>query len=185
MSSLSDTNTSGLRQFGNMVLGPIPVVAINAASALTVKTTAAINYTLDGLLKQKAILSAVALAAPTTSTTKGIAATALTQAEVDPWRFYTLPASSTCYLVLALDGSANVVTFQGTYDGQDQTTRSGLAMAKGKSIVPNIPDGFVPFGIVKVVTGATTFLPATDALDKASVTFTFRDIGVLPSSTTL
>lgn len=178
--SLNDVHTSGLRQFGNMVHGTPPIVAINAAAAATVKTTNAILHTANGVLKSRAALSAVALAAPTTSTTK-VGGGSVAQDEVDRWRFYTLPAGKTCYIVLALDGAstANLVAFQGSYDGQDLFFRGG-GVAKGKSVVPDTPDGFVPFGLIKVVGGTATFLPGTDALDKANVTFTFWDIGVLP-----
>lgn len=180
MAALNDVNAAALRMFGNMVVGAAPVLAINLAGAATVKTTNAINYLKDGKYSSKSALSAVALAAPTTSTTK-ITGVAMTQPEVDQWRFYTLPAGKTCYIVCALDNGGNVVTFQGDYAGQDLSTRGG-GVTKGTGNVPVIPEGFIPFGLIKVVSTTGTFLPGTTALDAANLTFTFSDIALLPAS---
>lgn len=176
MSNLTDL----LRQFGYMTLPPAAVLAINAASALTVKTTNAITYMKDGKLSSKAILAAVALAAPTVATAKAPSGTLMSQVECDAWRFYQLPAGKTCYLVLALDNAGNVVTFQGDYAGQDLNFRGG-GIAKGTGNVPTIPDGFIPFGLIKIVSSTGTFTPAVTALDAANLTFTFSDIALIPS----
>jgi hypothetical protein len=176
MSQLTDL----VRQFGNMTLSPAAVLAINAASALTVKTTNAITYLKDGKLSSKAALAAVALAAPATTNTKCVTGVALTQAECDPWRFYQLPAGKTCYIALALDNAGAVVAFQGDYAGQALNFRGG-GVAKGSGNVPTIPDGFIPFGLIKIVSTTGTFTPATTALDAANLTFTFSDISLMPS----
>ena len=138
------------------------VLAINAASAATVKTTNALTYTVDGVQYTKTALSAQALTAYTGNT------------------FYTQPASTTVYYVLGVNAAGTVYCFQGTYTGQTQNPlRADFSVGDGS--IPDVPDGVTPFGMIKVVTGATTFLPGTDALDKASVTFTFYDLAVIPS----
>lgn len=182
MPSLNDLNSVALRLLGNMVTGTPPVTAVNGVGAATFKTTNAIIHLNNGKLKSRAALSAVALAAPTTSTTKTTGET-MTQAEVDAWRLYTVPAGSIAYIVLALDGAStpNAVAFQGGYDGQDLAFRGG-GVSKGKSVIPDIPAGFVPFAVIKLAY-ASAFVPGTTALDVAGVSFT--DVGVLPVGTTL
>ena len=66
---------------------------------------------------------------------------------------------------------------QGMHDGQ-QTGVQGLTVV-GKSVVPDIPDTWVPFGIVKVVTVGSVFVPATTALTGIA---TFFDVMALPSA---
>lgn len=174
---LNQIGISALRALGTAVHGKA-VLAINAATAATVKTTNAIVYAIDGIVYSKAILSAQAL---TTLSTP----------------FYTQPISTTVYYTFALDASGNVRVVQGTYAGQSVNT--GGVVTIGDGTVPDVPDASVasvdasgnqtpatqwcPFGILKVVTnGSTTFLPGTDALDKAGCTFTFYDVMYLPSA---
>jgi hypothetical protein len=157
------------------------ILAINAGAAATIKTTGAIVHMANGQLKSKAILSAVALAAPTSSTVKTTGAT-MSVEEAQQWAFYTIPAGKTAYVVVALDNAANVVTLMGSYDGQSLAFR-GAGAAIGKSVIPVVPVGLVPFGVIKIVGGSATWAPG-DALDKANVTFTFRDYGRVPAGTT-
>lgn len=174
---LNQLGVSALRNLGTAVLGKA-VLAINAASALTVKTTSAIIYAIDGIVYTKAALAAQAL-------------TPLSGA------FYTQPISTTVYYTLALDASGNVRVVQGTYAGQ-QINTAGV-VTTGDGTVPDVPDlsvgsvdasgnqtlstAWCPFGIIKVATnGSTTFLPGTDALDKSGCTFTFYDVMYLPSN---
>lgn len=139
------------------------VLAINAASAATVKTTNAITYTVDGIYYTKTALAAQALTAFTGQT------------------FYTQPANTTVYYVVALNAAGTVYCIQGSYAGQTQSyLRADLSVGDGE--IPDVPDSLTAIGMIKVVTGATTFLPGTDALDKASVTFTFYDLAVIPSA---
>jgi len=184
MSALNDISSQALRSIGNLVHGTPAVFAINAGSAATVKTTNAILHTVNGIIKSRAALSAVALAAPTSSTSL-IGGGTLDANEAAKWGFRVQPISKTCYYVLALDGqsTAGLVTFQGTWTDQDLSLR-GSGVAKGDGLVPSIPAGFLPVGLIKVVTGSAAFTPATTALDAANITFTFYDIGgVLPVST--
>lgn len=173
---LNQLGISALRALGTSCLVKA-VLAINAAAAATVKTTNAITYVIDGILYSKVALAAQALA-PISGA------------------FYTQPANTTVYYTLALDAAGNVRVVQGTYAGQPLNT--GGVVTVGDGTVPDVPDLSVasmdtsgnqtpatiwcPFGVIKVVTGATTFLAGTDALDKASCTFTFYDVMYLPSN---
>lgn len=167
---LNDVGQTVRGLIGSMNIGKA-VLAINAASALTVKTTSALAYVINGIYYSKAILSAQTLV------TGGDA-------------FYTQPASTTVYYVLGIDSSGTVKTFQGTYSGQvwNAAATSASQSANQQGVVGNgaVPDvdssTYAVFGMIKVVTGATTFLPGTDALDKASVTFTFYDLAMIPGT---
>lgn len=176
--SLSDTNTSGLRQFGNMALASGAVAAGTGAG--TIKTTVIIPFTVDGVFNSKAVTDNIATAAPTL---------AQFPSNYLAWTLYSLAADNvarTHYYVFALSSAGAVVTFQGTYDGQDLTMRGG-GVAKGKSVIPNVPDGFVPFAIAKVVsTGATAWVPGTTLWSTVGGnTVTITNVGVMPSATTL
>lgn len=149
------------------------ILAINLGGAATVKTTNAINYVAGGIVKTKAALAAQALTALSDTDITGYAQPNGLQA------FYTLPASKTCYIVLVINAAGTVRAIQGTYDAQILGPASGYTQT-GKSVVPDVPEEWTAFGMIKVVTGATTFLPGTDALDKASVTFTFYDLAFAP-----
>lgn len=174
---LNQLGISALRALGTTCLVKA-VLAINAAAAATVKTTSAITYAIDGVLYSKVALAAQALA-PISGA------------------YYTQPANTTVYYTLALDAAGNVRCIQGTYAGQPINTSGVVTMGDGT--VPDVPDLFTasvdasgnqtpstiwcPFGVIKVATnGATTFLPGTDALDKAGCTFTFYDVMYLPSN---
>ncbi len=75
------------------------------------------------------------------------------------------PVNTTAYYVVALD------------------TLGGVTTTQGFVTVPDVGNGMVPVGIIKVVTnGATTFTANTTALDAVGLTVTYFDVSVLPSS---
>lgn len=162
MAKLKDLASAAARLLGNMNYGKA-VVAINAGSAATIKTTNAIIYSIDGVLYSKAILSAQALAVPS-----GASA------------FYVQPANTTVYYVFAVNAAGTVVTIQGDYAGQALTPHG-----VGSGHIPDVPAGYTAFGVMKVACGSAAFTPATTALDAANITFTFYDVGVLPAANTL
>jgi hypothetical protein len=171
MSKLSDlTNKSISDLLGNMTLNKA-VLAINAASAATVKTTSAITFTNNGVLLTKAALAAQSVVA--THFMNGKMAVTASQIQ---------PISSTAYYTLGLDGSGNVCVSQGSVVGQNLSQFQMGVSAVGDGLVPDVPTGFTPFGVIKVVTnGATTFQIGTTALDAAGCTFTFFDVAVMPA----
>lgn len=165
---------------GNMCLS-YPDLKINAGGAATIATSNAIVHTRGGVTFSASALSARALTAPTNATVK-TDGTTMSQSEADQWRFYTVPAGKTAYLVIALDNAGTAFCFQGAYDGQPLAFR-GRGAEIGKSVIPEIPLGFVPIGVIKVVGGSATWAPG-DALDKLNVAFTWRNLGVLPGGAT-
>lgn len=153
------------------------VLAINAGGAATIKTTNALNYSVDGVAYAKAALAAQALALP------NAAAQAVQAAITGRESYYVQPAQSTVYYVVALDASGNVATFQGTYDGQALLMPNTNMPVTAKGGVPDIDTSvWCPIGMIKIALGATTFTPATTLLDAANVTATYYDLTMLPST---
>lgn len=182
MTSLVDMSSSATRLLGSRN-ATRAVLAINAASAATVKTTSALEYQVDGLMYTKAALSAQALTALATADFTGGAGLP-SGGYLQPsgsTAFYVQPASTTVYYVMVINAAGTVRVVQGTYTGQPLSSQ-GLS-ATGRSIVPDVPDVWVPFGMIKIVTNSsTTFTPGTTALDAAGLTVTFYDVGVLPAA---
>lgn len=181
MSKLSDVANLAIRNMlANRVINRA-VLAINAGSAATVKTTNAIEFSIDGVIYNKTALSAQSIV-PTgyMFNWQGTAVSA----------FSVQPVNVTVYYVLALDASGNVNVVQGNYSGQklsmDPTVGVGQSVAGatwvGNGQVPDVPAGLTPFGMIKVATGSATFTPGTTALDASNITFTFYDLQVLPST---
>lgn len=165
MSKLQDVTASGVRAIlGGRVTAPCGL-AINAASAATVKTTSAITFLNDGIFTSKTALSAQVL-------------TFVAGMNAEVPQGYVQPVSTTVYYLMVVNASGVVRCVQGSYAGQ--VLRNGEQKLPGG--LPTYADGWSPFGLIKVVTnGATTFTPGTDALDKAGCTFTFYDLCALPS----
>lgn len=177
MSRLSDVNNAVRTLLGNVTLAKA-VLAINAGGAATVKTTSAIPYTVDGIHYSKALLAAQSIAV------------------THDWRrqpggAYVQPAGTTVYYTLGLDKTGAVCVVQGSYAGQKWGTDPTLGLGNGSNMgtsyqgtgdLPDVPDGFTAFGIMKVTTsGAATFTPGTTALDAANVAVSYFDVCLLPS----
>lgn len=150
-------------------------LAINAGGAATISTTGVTTYTVGGVFKTKAALSAQSFAATHRADGKPVTT-------ADPQ--YVQPISTTVIYVVALNAAGTVAVVQGSYEGQQLVYGSDLSkittMGGG---VPELPTGYVPIGAVKVVTdGSTTFTPGTTALDAAGLTVTFFDLAVLPTT---
>ena len=176
MSNLSELGSVAARILGNLVLAK-SALAISATPAAV--AFSAITTVIDGIMRTLAAnatqvlapLLAADFAAPTSQ-----AALAYLQ-PAGSTGFYTQPAGKTVYYVLVANALGTVRVIQGMYDGQ-QTGVQGLTVV-GKSVVPDIPDTWVPFGIVKVVTVGSVFVPATTALTGIA---TFFDVMALPSA---
>lgn len=186
MAKLSDLTSVAAQLLGNMNLSQKPALAINAASAATIKTTGALVFSVGGVMLTKAALAAQALTALAGGPTGGdfVATTSeLAKNYLQPnggVGFYVQPVSTTVYYVVCINGALTVRVVQGTYDGQQ--LMAGLS-APGKSWVPDIPDTWVPIGMLKMTTNAsTTFTPGTTAIDAAGLTPVFYDLSVLPAA---
>jgi hypothetical protein len=155
------------------------IVAIGTNKA-RINTTAAITPVINGLMYTKAAMTSDALVACKAATHLATAEANWLQPSGLDGAFYTQPANTTVYYVLCINAGGTTCTVQGTYDGQAISNGSGYS--EGSGGVPDIPNSLAPWGMVKVVTGATTFVPATTEFDAASVTSTFYDIANLPAS---
>lgn len=170
MSKISDLTGQALRDLiGNMSYSKA-VLAINAASAATVKTTGALAFSINGVQLTKAALAAQSIAI--THTDDGRVA----------GNSYVQPALTTVYYTLGVNAAGTISVTQGTYAGQLLISGQAGSSYAGDGSVPNAPAGYVPFGVMKVATGAaTTFTPATTLLDAALVTVTYFDVAVMPA----
>jgi hypothetical protein len=140
-------------------------LAINAASAPTVKTTGTTTYVNGGIYYTKAALAAQSIAIANGYGPYGS-------------NGYVQPVSSTVYYPIALDALGNVYLYQGTYAGQAISGQTWL----GDGSVPDISPTLTPIGLIKVATNSsTTFTPGTTALDAAGLTVTYFDLALLPA----
>lgn len=170
MSKLQDITSGPVRDLMSGAVFTKGVLAINAASAATVKTTNAIVFSVNGVMYSKAVLSAQSIAV--THNSFGNAGGSFVQ-----------PAGTTVFYTLGLDASGTVSVTQGSFAGQDLSTLNGGTSARGSGLIPDSPAGATPFGVIKVVTNAsTTFTPGTTALDAAGLTVSYFDINSLPQS---
>lgn len=146
----------------NMCFNSGAIVIGATATAFT--TGAAINYSVDGTFYQKTAMTNQALAAPA-----GFPA------------LRTQPANTTAFYTLALDAAGNPVVFQGGFKGElINNPISGMSVY-GDGVIPDAPDGFTPFAVMKIVSGGAAFVPGTTALTGIA---TFRNVSVLPAADT-
>jgi hypothetical protein len=171
---LANVLDASIRAMFNNRCATLATLAINAGGAATVRTTGTLTYVVDGVFKTKAALTAQSIAV--THRFNGDAVTA-----ADP--AYVQPANTTVIYILALNAAGTVAVVQGSYAGQTIAFSRDLSkVLTGQGGVPDLPDGYVPFGAIKVVLGATTFTPGTTLLDAANVTATYFDLAHLPTS---
>ena len=175
MPKLSGVGDASLRLIGNCVQGRAAAAIGATASAVT--TSNAITSVIDGVARNVAAMTNQALVALATADFS-----APSSALATAWRqpsglagFYVQPANTTVYYVLAVNAAGTVRTIQGTYSGQP--LQPGIH-ALGDGTIPDAPDTWVPFCIVKVTTAGSTFTPGSTALTGIATLF---DIVALPS----
>lgn len=170
MSRLQDITAAAVRDLlGNMVLSKAGLAIGTVKSGIN--TTAALIYSIGGVLFTKAAMTSQAL-------------TAYSRDGKQLGNAYVQPANTTVFYTLAINAAGTTVAaVQGTYPGQVlvDPTQNGVSTG-GDGLVPNAPAGFTAFGVIKVVTGNTTFTLGTTLFDAANVTSTFYDVSVLPTS---
>ncbi|MEO8296344.1 MAG: hypothetical protein ABI574_00910 [Burkholderiales bacterium] len=175
MSRLTAAAGAALRALiGNFCFTKI-TLAINAASAATVKSTGAIVYTIGGLFFTKS-----ALAAQSIAVTHRLFGEPVTVA--DP--AFVQPSGTTVFYVLSLNAAGTVAVSQGSYAGQAVTYAGDLSrIVTGDGDLPEEPAGYTAIGVLKVATtGGATFTPGTTALDAANVAVTYYDVATLPET---
>jgi len=161
------------RLIGNMCLGAALAVIGSTASAFT--TTVAVPVVIDGVLQTLGAQTNTALAALVDADLPASSRPYLQPSGLSG--FYSQPAGTTVYYVIGVNAAGTVKVVQGTFAGQ-QVVANGYTV-QGDGSVPDVPDGFVPFAILKVVTAGSAFVPGTTALTSIG---TFRNISVLPAA---
>lgn len=165
------------RLMGSMCFGAVLAVIGGTATAFTTTGTPAVSV--DGKV--------FALTAQTNTALSALAAADLPSATGAQFLqpsgqtgFFSHPtaaslgvASVTVYYVIGVTAAGTWKVVQGTYDNQDIGV-NGYTV-KGKSIIPDVPDGFTPVTVMKVVTTAA-FVPGTTALTGLA---TFENCSVL------
>ena len=132
MSTLADITDVRLRKaLGNRCLS-YPTLAINAASAATIKTTGTTTYTVDGVIYQKAALSAQAI----TITHDQFGRDVSTQPSLAK---YVQPVGTTVYYVIGLNAAGTVCSVQGGYAGQSITYNSQPYVSNGGMPIMPMP----------------------------------------------
>lgn len=170
---LSAIAQAAQRLVGNMCHAR--VAAVIGATTTAVTTTGTGFYTIDGVARAVSALTNQALSA--------LAAADLPTAQAN-WlqpsglggAFYVQPANTTAYYVIGLNAAGTVKVVQGLYQGQQVQYPGGLTVI-GDGTVPDVPDGFIPITVMKIVSGGSTFTPGTTALTGIA---TFTDVTVLP-----
>lgn len=177
MTTLNAATSTFAKLVGNAVLTKANAVIGATASAFT--TGNAITYAIGGVLRSLAAQTNTALTAMAQADIPGLPSNADWRQPSGSVGFYVQPANTTVYYVLAVNASGTVRVVQGTYDGQP-LSQLGTTMV-GKSVIPDIPDQFVAFAVIKVVTAGSAFTPGTTALTGLA---TFIDVSVLPEAAT-
>jgi len=160
MGKLTQIVDSAIRAVSGNVCLTRPITAIGTTKS-AINTTAAVVHSIGGIIRNLAALTSQAL---------------VTGAEA----FRVQPANTTVYYVFAVNAGGTVHTFQGRYAGEPYLSPTGMALV-GDGNVPDIPDTYAPFGMVKVAMGAATFTPGTTLFDAANVTATWFDLHCLPA----
>lgn len=178
MSRLDDIFSGPVRKALSATTTSAHVFAATGGATATVQTTGAIVSQIDGISRSRAALSAQSL-----QPTHDIFGNTNTAA-------YAVPIGQTVYTVLGVNAAGTVAIVQGTFVGQNLVpsatsglgalSNSGTSFA-GDGSIPNLPDGFAPFGLLKTVAASAAFTPGTTNLNAAGITHTFFDIGLIPS----
>lgn len=178
MSRLDDIFSGPIRKALGATTTSAHVLAATGGATATVATTGVVISQIDGVTRSRAALAAQSLA-PTHSIF-GEASTAV----------YAQPIGTTAYLTLGVSAAGTIAVVQGTFAGQNlvPSATSGLGALSnagtnlvGDGSIANLPDGFAPLGLVKVVTNSAAFTPGTTLLNVGTIAFSYFDIGLIPS----
>lgn len=139
--------------FGNRVCNSAKIAIGTTKSK--VKTVAAIDYTIGGIL--------------------------YTLAATDDFFVHTdltvQPANSTKYYALCVDAAGASVVIAGP-----NNLTAAISAQTNKDALPKIPATACLVGVLKIVTGAATYTPATTLNDAANVTATYYNVAAIPTA---
>ena len=187
MNRLDDLSSAAVRSLGTCSLNSAGL-AINAGGAATFKTTATLNYTIDGVFYSKAASAAQAFPATTYTVKQGYstmfliyvsAAGTIGVSQGNPFAQETDPADGVTknrgYRVIPsnLPGGASTIE------------KGGYLRLQNSPLIPDLPDGCAPVGVIKVVATGADFVPGTTALDAAGITATYFNLSSIPAAATL
>lgn len=178
--AFKDISNKAIRELGAAYMsGAVPVLAANAGSAATIKTTqspaASLATVINGVPKLKANLSAQALTV----------LAALQQPVNGNTGFIRQPAGTTAYYLVVVNGAGSVYTIQGNWASY---VASNPFKTDGNVLIPEIyvPELYAPLGCIKLVNATYTtsggWLPGTTNLDASGVTATYCDLHRLPDA---
>lgn len=146
-------NRATVPEFGGTANFGKPIIAEGTAAA-TIKTTAATNYAINGLMYTKAITDNIAVTA------------SASQAPL-----------TTCLYVVGVDAAGAVTVVKGTEQLTADLTSGNKVLQFPDGRSPLV----CPLGYIKVVTAnATTFTAGTTDLSAAGITATYQDVFQLP-----
>ena len=136
-------------------------IAKHASNHENVKTTAAVNFSIAGVMYQKSATGEFDLSALSCITETGAADTISVQATAKD-RIYLL--------VLNTSGTAKII--------------QGTAVATGATCsCPGCPEDYAPFAALKVANASGSgFTLGTTALNAGSVTTTYYDVSLAPAT---
>jgi hypothetical protein len=178
MSRLDDITSGPIRKALAATTTSAHAFAATGGATATVQTTGAIVSQIDGVTRSRAALSAQSLVP--THDVFGNANTGV----------YAQPIGTTAYMVLGVNAAGTVAIVQGTFAGQNlvPSATGGLGALSnmgtsfvGDGSIPNLPEGYAPAGLLKVVTTSAAFTPGTTLLNVGTIAFTFFDIGLIPA----
>lgn len=172
MSKLSDITAQAIKDLlGNMCFSKIALAATGGAFA-TVASTGTILFSNGGLALSKAALAA-----------QSITATHFNDGKTPVTASQALPTGKTCYYVLGLSAAGAVCVSQGTFVGQNLSQFNMGTSAVGDGSVPDVPAGFTPIGVIKMVnTSVGDFIAGTTLLNVAGLTATYTDLSLMPAT---
>ena len=187
MNRLDDINSAAGRALGTCSLNSAGL-AINAGGAATFKTTATLNYAIDGVFYSKAAFTAQAFPATTYTVKQGYAAFFLVYvnaagtvgvAQGVPFAQETDPADG------VTKNRAYRVVPSNLPGGASTIEKGGYLRLHNSPLIPDLPAGCAPVGVIKVTANSADFVPGTTALDNAGLTVTYTNLSYIPANSIL
>lgn len=160
--NLNDLDFAALRQLVGDRSYSKGILAVHGTNAENVKTAAAVDFSVGGIMYTKAATAEFDLSALGVLNEQGEVLAALSSQAAAKDRIYLL--------VLNAAGTCGII--------------QGAAVATGTTCkCPGTPPGYAPFAAVKVVNGtASAFTFGTTSLGTSGLTVTYVDLAVAPAT---
>ena len=69
--------------------------------------------------------------------------------------------------------------------GASTIEKGGYLRLQNSPLIPDLPDGCAPVGVIKVAATGADFVPGTTALDAAGITATYFNLSSIPANSIL